>query len=97
MLFDNAGNPMVRTHATKQGVRYRYYVSRPYLRGIVRPPTGAIMRVPAADLEAAVTKALRSISHLPSTVPAKKGSAEQKAVSQTSLGSRSGRTNWRSG
>ncbi|MGB8018017.1 MAG: hypothetical protein WCF80_19390, partial [Pseudolabrys sp.] len=30
ILFDNAENPMVRTHATKQGVRYRYYVSRPY-------------------------------------------------------------------
>ena len=80
ILFDNAGNPMVRTHATKQGVRYRYYVSRPYLRGIIRPPAGAIVRVPAADLEAVVAKAVEQHLAQPSTVPAKKGSAEQKPI-----------------
>jgi hypothetical protein len=45
-----AGHPMVPTHATKQVVRYRYYVSRPYLRGLSKPPSGAIIRVPASDL-----------------------------------------------
>jgi len=49
---------MVATHATKQGVRYRYYVSQPYLRGLATPPIGAIVRVPAADIEAVVSKAL---------------------------------------
>ena len=48
-----------RRHATKQGVRYRYYVSRPYIRGFARPPIGATTRVPAPELEAAVTKALK--------------------------------------
>jgi site-specific DNA recombinase len=58
ILFDTIGNPMVPTHATKQRVRYRYYVSRPYRRGLVKPPNEAIIRVPAPELEAAVTKAL---------------------------------------
>jgi hypothetical protein len=58
LLFDADGHPMVPTHATKQGVRYRYYVSRPYLRGLSKPPPGTIIRVPASDLEAAVTNAL---------------------------------------
>jgi hypothetical protein len=58
ILFDAAGDPMVATHATKQGVRYRYYVSQPYLRGLATPPIGAIVRVPAADIEAVVSKAL---------------------------------------
>jgi len=55
LLFDSAGNRMVPTHATKHGVRYRYYVSQPYLRGYAKPPPGAIIRVPATDIERAVT------------------------------------------
>jgi site-specific DNA recombinase len=42
LLFDSAGNRMVPTHATKHGVRYRYYVSQPYLRGQAKPPLAAI-------------------------------------------------------
>ena len=42
----------------RHGVRYRYYVSQPYLRGIATPPAGAIIRVPAAEIESAVTKAV---------------------------------------
>jgi site-specific DNA recombinase len=30
LLFDDAGHRMVPTHATKAGVRYRYYVSTPF-------------------------------------------------------------------
>src|SRR6185295_20051035 len=33
LLFDDAGHRMIATHATKAGVRYRYYVSRPGLHG----------------------------------------------------------------
>jgi site-specific DNA recombinase len=58
LLFDAAGNPMVATHATKQRLRYRYYVSQPYLRGHAKPPPGAIIRVPAAEIERAVAKAV---------------------------------------
>ena len=33
LLFDDAGHRMVPTHATKAGIRYRYYVSTPFLHG----------------------------------------------------------------
>jgi hypothetical protein len=71
---------MVPTHATKQGVRYRYYVSLPFLRGLAKRPVGAIVRVPAADIEAAVTKGL--LQHLApqNTIPADKSSAAQKTI-----------------
>lgn len=78
ILFDDAGNAMVPTHAAKQGVRYRYYVSQPYLRGIARPPVGKIVRVPAADLEEAVTKAIERHQARQSTVAADKASADQE-------------------
>jgi len=58
LLFDEADHPMIPTHATKNGVRYRYYVSQPYVRGIAKPPTRAIIRVPAAEIEGTVTKAV---------------------------------------
>jgi site-specific DNA recombinase len=58
ILFDSAGNRMVPTHATKHGVRYRYYVSQPYLRGPAKPPQGATIRVPAVEIERAVAKAI---------------------------------------
>jgi DNA invertase Pin-like site-specific DNA recombinase len=58
LLFDSAGNRMVPTHATKHGVRYRYYVSQPYIRGHAKPPPGAIIRVPAADIERALAWAI---------------------------------------
>ena len=58
LLFDDAGHAMVATHATKNRVRYRYYVSQPHLRGGASIPCGTISRVPAADLETAIVKAL---------------------------------------
>jgi site-specific DNA recombinase len=63
LLFDESGHPMRPTHATKNGVRYRYYVSQPYLRGITIPPPGAIVRVPAAEIESAVVSALKAHLH----------------------------------
>jgi site-specific DNA recombinase len=75
LLFDSADNPMVPTHATKDGVRYRYYVSQPYLRGHAKPPAGATIRVPAAKIEAAVAKAMeRQRQH---TIPEHKGTADR--------------------
>src|SRR5262249_22392056 len=79
ILFDAAGDPMVPTHATKQGVRYRYYVSQPYLRGLATPPIGAIVRVPAADIEAVVSKALRDYLARTNTA-AQASSADQPSI-----------------
>jgi site-specific DNA recombinase len=33
LLYDDAGHRMIPTHATKAGIRYRYYVSLPRLNG----------------------------------------------------------------
>src|SRR6266404_3515321 len=57
LLFDDAGHRMVPTHATKAGVRYRYYVSTPFLHGEAKTASaGSVSRVPAADIEAIVVK-----------------------------------------
>jgi site-specific DNA recombinase len=48
---------MIPTHATKAGVRYRYYVSTPFLHGEAKTASaGSVSRIPAADIEAVVVK-----------------------------------------
>jgi site-specific DNA recombinase len=59
LLFDDAGHRMVPTHATKAGIRYRYYVSLPCLHGEARTArVGSVPRVPATDIEDIVVKSL---------------------------------------
>lgn len=61
LLFDDAGHRMVPTHATKAGIRYRYYVSAPFLHGEAKTASaGSISRVPAADIEDVVIKSLKN-------------------------------------
>ena len=60
LLFDDAGHRMIPTHATKAGVRYRYYVSTPFLHGEAKTAAaGSVSRVPAADIEETTVKSLR--------------------------------------
>jgi site-specific DNA recombinase len=60
LLFDDAGHRMVPTHATKAGVRYRYYASTPVLHGEARSASaGSVSRIPAADIEDSVAKSLK--------------------------------------
>ena len=60
LLFDDEGHRMVPTHAKKAGVRYRYYVSTPFLHGEANTASaGSVARVPAADIEDAVVKFLK--------------------------------------
>ena len=66
-LFDDRGNRMSPTHAHKQGVRYRYYVTCALAQG--RPETaGSIARVAATQVEQPVLQALRK--HRPDLVAA---------------------------
>jgi site-specific DNA recombinase len=59
LLFDDAGHRMVPTHATKSGIRYRYYVSLPHLHGESKTVSvGSVSRIPANDIEAVVVKSL---------------------------------------
>jgi site-specific DNA recombinase len=60
LLFDDAWHRMIPTHATKAGVRYRYYVSTPCLHGEAKTASaGSVSRVPAADVEDTVVKCLK--------------------------------------
>jgi site-specific DNA recombinase len=60
LLFDDAGHRMVPTHATKAGIRYRYYVSTPFLHGEAKTASaGSVSRVPAPDIEDTVVKFLK--------------------------------------
>jgi site-specific DNA recombinase len=60
LLFDDAGHRMIPTHATKAGIRYRYYVSTPVLHGEAKTASaGSVTRVPAADTEDTVVKSLK--------------------------------------
>ena len=81
LLFDDVGHLMIPTHTTKNGVRYRYYVSQPYLRGIAKPPTGAIIRVPAAEIEGTVTKALAAHFHNPTRSTIRQQAPDQNVIS----------------
>jgi hypothetical protein len=66
---------MIPTHATKAGVRYRYYVSTPVLHGEAKTASaGSVSRVPAADIENVVVKSLKE--HL----AAKQGGATTSAL-----------------
>jgi hypothetical protein len=59
LLFDDVGHRMVPTHATKAGVRYRYYVSLPHLHGESKTVSvGSVSRVPATDIENIIVKSL---------------------------------------
>src|SRR5258708_7871888 len=59
LLFDDAGHRMVPTHATKGGVRYRYYASLPHLHGESKTASvGSVSRVPATDIEDIIVKSL---------------------------------------
>jgi hypothetical protein len=57
-IFDDRGNCMSPSHARKHGIKYRYYISSALLHG--RAATaGSIRRVPAAEIETLVLKAVR--------------------------------------
>jgi site-specific DNA recombinase len=57
-IYDDHGNRMSPSHARKQGIRYRYYVSSALLHG--QPGrAGSVRRVAAAEVEALVACALR--------------------------------------
>jgi site-specific DNA recombinase len=49
-LFDDRGNRMSPSHATKRGRRYRYYVSQAILQGR-KEDVGSVASVPAMELE----------------------------------------------
>lgn len=67
LLFDEAGIPMLPTYTVKgQSQRYRYYVSRPAMKG--ETSKAAISRIPAPPLEALLTRVLERMA-VPANLP----------------------------
>jgi len=58
-IYDDRGNRMTPSHARKNGVRYRYYVSNAVLQKRDKL-VGSVSRVPAAEIEDLVTHAVRA-------------------------------------
>ena len=54
LLYDDAGERMVPTHANKKGTRYRYYVSQNLIKRGRAGGSDPGWRVPAADIESLV-------------------------------------------
>ena len=60
LLFDDANHRMVPTHATKAGIRYRYYVSLPLLHGESKSASvGSVSRISAAGIEETIVRVLK--------------------------------------
>src|SRR5260370_7852228 len=50
---------MIPTHATKAGIRYRYCVSLPHLKGDSKTVSvGSVSRIPATDIEDIIVKSV---------------------------------------
>jgi site-specific DNA recombinase len=58
-LYDDKGNLMSPSYSSKNGVRYRFYVSSALLRGR-KTAAGSVGRIPAAEIENAVLAALEA-------------------------------------
>jgi site-specific DNA recombinase len=59
LLYDDAGHRMIPTHATKAGIRYRYYVSLPHLKGESKTVSvGSVSRIPAPEIEDIIFKSV---------------------------------------
>ena len=67
---------MIPTHATKAGIRYRYYASTTVLQGEAKTASaGSVSRVPAAEIENAIIKSLEA--HLTAQLDGPTSSAVQ--------------------
>src|SRR3954453_22894882 len=60
LLHDDLGHRMIPTHATKAGIRYRYYASLPHLKRESKTTSvGSVSRIPATDIEDIVVKSVK--------------------------------------
>ncbi|MCX6388262.1 MAG: recombinase family protein, partial [Solirubrobacterales bacterium] len=63
-IFDERGNRMTPTYATKNGVRYRYYISASLLQGTLDHPLKA-NRISATEVETLIAGVVRARLGLP--------------------------------
>jgi site-specific DNA recombinase len=84
LLVDSCGNRLTLTHATKKGIRYRYYVSGNLITGAARDACAGL-RLPAASLETLVARRIcdwlkDSAAMLDAVGQRVSGAAEQKRL-----------------
>lgn len=60
---------MISTYASRDRIRYHYYVSAPCIRGAPDGPVGSVTRVPAPEIEAVISKAVMANIALDSERP----------------------------
>ncbi len=66
-IFDDRGHRMSPSHARKQGIKYRYYLSSALLQG--RPKqAGAVSRIPAREVETHIANAVRKHLRQPTEI-----------------------------
>ena len=59
LIFDEAGERLTPSHATKRNKRYRYYISPDQLGENENTKSKTIIRIPAGDIESLVLRELR--------------------------------------
>ena len=98
LLFDDAGHRMIATHATKAGVRYRYYASQASLHGEAgTAKLGSVSRVPALEIEQAIISALQkyiTAQPLRLSIAAIRSSSTMTSLPRLSRASRFREPNW---
>ena len=72
-IFDGRGNQMTPTHATKAGVRYRYYISTALIQGQTNK-AAKLSRIPAAEIEQLVVAKVRQ--HVRATAHERNGAPD---------------------
>ena len=88
LLFDDKGNPMSPTHASKGSRRYRYYVSQAILK-FRESDAGSVIRIAANVLEKTITDELKRLLHSGHELLGKVINRELTATKQKQLIARS--------
>jgi DNA invertase Pin-like site-specific DNA recombinase len=84
LLFDDNGNVMSPTHASKNGRRYRYYISQaiPQYR---EQESGSVTRIPAQTIEEIVTDRIKTLIQSPNELLTIFSSNKLSAIDQQKL------------
>jgi hypothetical protein len=88
LLFDDADHRMLPTHATKAGIRYRYYVSLPHLHGESKTASvGSVSRIATTEIEDIVVKSINEhlIAHKERPASGAANAGDRKFVIERSV------------
>lgn len=84
LLYDDNGNAMSPTHASKNGKRYRYYISQATLK-FREQEAGSVNRVPAQTIEEMVTEQIKALFRKPNKLLTMFADVKLSAIDQENL------------